>query len=49
MIYSCDECRFLFVSEEDVKQCPDCGKHRVRPANEQEIEEFTNRKSEEQM
>lgn len=44
MIYACDACYFLFERIGQTEQCPDCGKYRVRPANEQEIEEFKNRK-----
>ena len=44
MIYACDACYFLFERTGETEQCPDCGKYRVRPANEQEIEEFKNRK-----
>ena len=46
MIYAYDECHFLFKSEEEAKQCPDCGKYGVRLANEPEIDEFKKRKSE---
>lgn len=47
MIYSCGECHFIFMSEDNTKQCPDCGKYKVRPATEDEKEEFKKRKSEE--
>ena len=30
----------LFESDEVINQCPDCGKYRVRPANETEIAEY---------
>lgn len=37
MLYACDKCRFLFESDEDnVVQCPDCGKMKVRAATEEE-------------
>ena len=35
MIYVCDACKYLFASdEESVADCPDCGKHRIRPATQ---------------
>lgn len=45
MLYACDACRYLFESESDDKQCPDCGKFAVRPAVQTEIEEYENRQS----
>ena len=39
-LYACDACHFLFESDESINQCPDCGKYRVRPANETEIAEY---------
>lgn len=47
-LYACDKCRFLFESdEENVTQCPDCGKMKVREATEEEIKEFKSRVLEE--
>ena len=47
-LYACDKCRFLFESdEENVIQCPDCGKMKVRAATEDEIKEFQSRVLEE--
>lgn len=47
-LYACDKCRFLFESdEENVIQCPDCGKMKVRAATEEEIKEFKSRVLEE--
>ena len=35
MIYVCDACKYLFASdEENVMDCPDCGKLQVRPATQ---------------
>lgn len=30
MVYACDACKYLFEAENEVDQCPDCGKHSVR-------------------
>ena len=47
MIYACDACKYLFASnEENVTGCPDCGKHQVRPATQEEIKEYDKRKKE---
>lgn len=47
MIYACDACRYLFASdEENVTDCPDCGKHRVRPATQEEMKEYDERRKE---
>ena len=41
MIYACDACKYLFVSDQDnLAACPDCGKHQVRPATQKEIQEY---------
>ena len=46
MIYVCDACKYLFASdEESVADCPDCGKHRIRPATE-EIKKYDERRKE---
>lgn len=48
MLYACDACKFLFESdEENIIQCPDCGKKKVRLATPDEITEFENRVMEE--
>lgn len=39
-IYYCDACRYTFFSKENVEQCPDCGKFKVRPATKKEREEY---------
>lgn len=39
-IYVCDSCHYLFEADEDIDRCPDCGKRNIRPANEQEREEY---------
>jgi predicted nucleic acid-binding Zn-ribbon protein len=39
-----DRCGFLFeFDEENIVQCPDCGKLKVRLANKEEIKEFQDR------
>ena len=43
MLYACDSCRYLFESEKEIEQCPDCGKFAVRPAVQTEIEEYESR------
>lgn len=45
MIYVCDACKYLFESESEAKQCSDCGKFEVRPAEQAEIEENESRQS----
>ena len=46
MVFTCDNCGFIFSRTEETDQCPDCGKHMVRPANEAEQEEFAARMAE---
>jgi len=43
MPYACDNCSYLFESNEELEQCPYCGKFAIRVANDQEIEEFNSR------
>lgn len=40
MVYACDACKYLFEAENEVDQCPDCGKHSVRQATPDEIDEY---------
>ena len=49
MIYAFDACHFLFKRVGEPEQCPDCGKYSIRAANEKEIEEFLNRRPEEEL
>lgn len=46
MILTCDNCGFIFSRVDETDQCPDCGKHMVRPASEDEQEEFSTRMAE---
>ena len=46
MVFTCDNCGFIFSRTEETDQCPDCGKHMVRPADETEQEEFAARMAE---
>ena len=46
MIFTCDNCGFMFSRSEETDQCPDCGKHMARPADEEEQEEFAIRMAE---
>lgn len=46
MIFTCDDCGFIFSRSEETEQCPDCGKYEVRPANEEEQKEFAQRMAE---
>lgn len=46
MILTCDNCGFIFSRSEETDQCPDCGKHLVRPADEDEQGEFIARMAE---
>lgn len=43
MVLTCDNCGFIFSRVEETDQCPDCGKHMVRPADEAEQEKFAAR------
>lgn len=43
MIYACDLCHFLFERRSEPEQCPDCGKYAVRPATEEERQEYLRR------
>ena len=43
MRYACNHCKYLFESNDEVDQCPDCGKYAVRPATQTEIEEYESR------
>lgn len=43
MVFSCDNCGFIFSRSTETEQCPDCGKFAVRPATEDEQKEFEQR------
>ena len=43
MIFTCDNCHFIFSRVSEPEQCPDCGKYTVRPASEEEQQEFKDR------
>lgn len=45
-IFTCENCKYIFESEENVNQCPDCGKLAVRPATQTEVDEYNERKKE---
>lgn len=40
MVFVCDHCHYLFSSDTQPEQCPDCGKAMVRAATEEEVREF---------
>lgn len=46
MVFTCDNCGFIFSRSMETEQCPDCGKFAVRPANEDEQKEFEHRMAE---
>ena len=47
MIFTCDNCGFIFSRSEETEQCPDCGKfNRIRIATSGESKEFQARKME---
>lgn len=46
MIFTCDNCSFIFSRNTETEQCPDCGKYMVRPADAAEQDEFTARMAE---
>lgn len=39
-VYVCDSCHYLFEADDDIDRCPDCGKQNIRPASEQEQDEY---------
>ena len=47
MIYTCKACRYTFEGEENITQCPDCGKFAVRIATQEEVAEYKSRAHEE--
>lgn len=46
MIYTCDNCHFLFSDSSTPEFCPDCGKQEIRTATPEEENEFQLRSSE---
>lgn len=46
MVFTCDNCGFIFSRTAETEQCPDCGKYAVRPADEDEQKEFEHRMEE---
>lgn len=38
--FTCDTCRYTFVSDKEVERCPDCGKLQVRAATQDEVEAY---------
>lgn len=46
MVFTCENCGFIFSRSEETEQCPDCGKFTVRPADEGEQKEFEHRMAE---
>lgn len=40
MILYCENCKYLFSSDKELEQCPDCGKWMVRIANDTEQEDY---------
>lgn len=43
MVFTCENCHYLFSRTRQPEQCPDCGKYTVRPATTAEEKEFENR------
>lgn len=43
MIFSCDSCGSLFRQSSEPKQCPNCGKYSVRPADVDEQADYVRR------
>lgn len=43
MVFTCDNCHFIFDAENYLDQCPDCGKYAVRRATEEEVKELEER------
>lgn len=44
MVFTCNNCHFIFNSKQQPEQCPDCGKYTVRLATEEEEKELEERK-----
>lgn len=40
MFFTCNECKYTFVSEKIPERCPDCGKIAIRKATDEEIAEY---------
>lgn len=38
--YTCNKCRYTLCSEEECERCADCGKKDIRPATEEEINQY---------
>lgn len=38
--FTCNKCRYTFCAEDECARCADCGKKDIRPATEDEIEEY---------
>lgn len=45
MVYACGQCHFLFSRVSPIARCPDCGKENIRPATQEEIQEFEGRRA----
>ena len=45
MLYACDNCHYLFPRTVE-KTCHDCGKPTIRPATDEEQEDYKNRRNE---
>ena len=40
MIYTCEECGFLFYRVGEVKECPSCEENQIRSATKEEIQKL---------
>ena len=40
MIYVCENCKFLFERQGEVFHCPGCGSGHIRPADEEERQQY---------
>lgn len=38
--FTCDACRYTFMSDSRPERCPDCGKLQVRAATQDEVEDY---------
>jgi len=43
MVFTCDNCHYIFKCAVAPEQCPDCGKYTVRPADDPEQREYVER------
>lgn len=38
--YTCNKCKYTFCADKECERCADCGKKDIRPATEDEINQY---------